>query len=187
MELIVRIEKPGNFCKSFNLSVLILFLSILIGCSTVKTSNEYYISTLENIKTLPISKEDSAKILKTKLSVESSLENCRKRYGSACIDDIGILANEAEFKGGIAKFREILFEKFILSKAAKIGENRVRVFIGNKDNLEKIEIIKYTDQKTKEIIEKIFSSEELNKWRSKRIYSIPVRQQFEISIFVKGK
>lgn len=187
MELVVQIEKQGNFYKNFNLIVLILFLSILIGCSTVKTNNEYYISTLENIKTLPISKEDSVKILKVKLSAENALKDCHERYGPACLDDIERLTYEAQFKGGIDKFREILFENFTLPKTAKTGENRIRVLIGTKDNLEKIEIIKYTDNKTKESIEKIFGSEELNKWKSKRVYNIPLKQQFEISIFVKGK
>lgn len=183
----VRIERQGDFYKSFNLSILIVFLSILTGCSTTKINDKHYISTLENIETPPISREDSIKILKVKQSAEKSLADCHQRDGSSCIDDIGILSDEAHFKGGIAKFREILFNKFIVPKTARIGENRIRVLIGNKDDLEKIEIIKCTDSKTKKVIEKIFDSEELNQWMSKRIYGIPVRQQFEISIFVKGK
>jgi hypothetical protein len=170
--------------KLFPLIIIIFFL---IGCGIKQKHLEYYISTLENIKTLPISKEDSANVLKNKLSAESSFENCRKLHGSNCINDIEILSYEANFKDGPAKFREILFEKFNLPKTAEIGENRVRVFIGAKDDLEKIEILKYTDEDTKKAVEAVFKLKELTAWKSTKIYGVPVKQQFEISIFIKRK
>lgn len=83
----------------FALFLVGMFLSILMGCSTVKISKKYYISTLENVETLPISKEDSAKILKVKLAAEKSSEECHKLHGSSCLDDISIMTDEAQFKG----------------------------------------------------------------------------------------
>ncbi len=87
-------------------------------------------------------------------------------------------------KGGITKFRMTIFNNFKLPKNAQIGENRVRVTIGKDNNLEKIDIIKYTDAKTKKAVEGVFKMKEVGNWSSAKIYNVPVKTQFEISIFV---
>lgn len=47
-------------------------------------------------------------------------------------------------------------------KNAREGESRVRVIIGTHDKIEKIEILKYTDEKTRKAIEDVFRLKELN-------------------------
>lgn len=163
----------------------ITLFSFLIGCNIKQKPLLHHLSTFENMETLPIGKEDSAKILKVKLSAEKSLEKCKKNYGTNCIDDIEILSREVQFLGGINKFRKILFEKFKVPKNAKEGENRVRITIGTQNDLEKVEILRYTDKNTKKAIENVFKLKELNTWKSAKIYGIPVKEQFEISIFIK--
>ena len=95
--------------------------------------------------------------------------------------------NPLNLKEGASKFREVLFNKFKLPKHVKEGENRIRVTIGKNNNLEKIEILKYTDINSKKAIEDVFKLKELNNWSSTKIYSIPAKRQFEISIFIVNK
>jgi hypothetical protein len=80
-----------------------------------------------------------------------------------------------------------LFEKFKLPKNVREGENRIRIILGINDNLESIEILKYTDKNTKKAIEDVFKVKELNIWKSAKMYNIPVKEQFEISIFIEKK
>jgi hypothetical protein len=61
----------------------------------------------------------------------------------------------AEFPKGISNFRNVLFEKFKLPKNVREGENRIRIILGINDNLESIEILKYTDKNTKKAIEDV--------------------------------
>jgi hypothetical protein len=93
----------------------------------------------------------------------------------------------AEFPKGMSNFRNVLFEKFKLPKNVREGENRIRIILGINDNLEKIEILKYTDKNTKKAIEEVFKVKELNIWKSANMYGIPVKEQFEISIFIEHK
>ncbi|WP_238586913.1 hypothetical protein [Chryseobacterium sp. Leaf405] len=95
------------------------------------------------------------------------------------------MINEANFKGSISTFRQLIYDKFKPSKNAKSGENLIRITIGKTNNLENAEIISYTDEESKSLIEDIFRSEELGKWTSANQFLIPVKQQFEISIFIK--
>jgi len=81
----------------------------------------------------------------------------------------------------------ILFNNFKVPKSAQTGENRIRMTIGTKDNLESIEVLKYTDEYTKKAIENVFKLTKLNTWKSAKIYGIPAKQQFEISIFIEKK
>lgn len=94
---------------------------------------------------------------------------------------------DATFPKGIHNFRNVLFEKFKHPDGVREGENLIRVTIGNKNNLEKIEILKYTDEKTREAIEHVFRLKELNTWTSAKIYGVPVKEQFEISIFIEKR
>lgn len=72
-------------------------------------------------------------------------------------------------------------------KNAATGENRILVTIGTENKLENIEILKYTDQETRKSIETAFKLKELNTWESANIYGIPVKEKFEISIFIENK
>lgn len=81
----------------------------------------------------------------------------------------------------------LLFNNFKLPKNAKEGENRIRVTIGKNNNLEKTEILKYTDANAKKAVEEVFKMKELENWSSAKIYNIPIKTQFEISIFIVQK
>jgi len=165
----------------------IIICIFLFNCNAIrKKSLVHYLSTLENIKVLSPTKEESVLIDSFKLASKKFLEECEQNGGN-CIDDRGNMHLDATFPKGIHNFRIVLFEKFKLPDDAKEGENLSCVTIGNKNNLEKIEILKYTDEKTKKAIEDVFRLKELNVWTSAKIYGIPVKEQFEISVFVKKK
>ncbi|WP_027381172.1 hypothetical protein [Chryseobacterium daeguense] len=170
---------------------LTFFFIILFCAESCKIKSEsinYYLSPgIENIKIFPATKHDSAKIRKIDLSTEEALEKCEKNKNSICIDDRGIMTLHAEFPKGISNFRTVLFKKIKIPKNAKEGENRVLLTIGIKDNLESVKLLKYTDKKIKDAIENVFKLEDFNTWKSARIFGIPVKEQFEISIFVERK
>ncbi|WP_288377082.1 hypothetical protein [Chryseobacterium culicis] len=147
----------------------------------------HYISTLENIKIFPPTSEERKAIDSLKSEVVTSLEKCQKRNEN-CIDDIELFEpNYAGFKTGINNFRKILFEKFKVQANAHKGENRVRVTIGKQNKIEKIDFIRYTDKASKKEIERLFQSKELDNWYSAKVYKYPVKQEFEISIFIEEK
>ncbi|GAA4156317.1 hypothetical protein GCM10022217_15190 [Chryseobacterium ginsenosidimutans] len=169
---------------------IFLFFMILVlftGCYITQKKKVHYLSTLENVNIFTLNKSDSIKAYKSKLLAEKSLEECEKRPNSNCIDDIGIGNIDATFLNGISNFRMVLFNNFKVPKNAQTGENRVRVTIGTKDNLDSIEVLKSTDEYTKKAIENVFKLPKLNTWKSAKIYGIPVKEQFEISIFIENK
>jgi hypothetical protein len=154
----------------------------------VKQKCAAHLSTgIENIKLFPANKKDSAKISMININAKRSLEKCEKQKDVVCIDDLGTMILNAEFPKGINNFRNVLFEKFKLPKNVREGENRIRIILGIDDNLENIEILKYTDRNTKKAIEEVFKVKELNTWKSAKMYGIPVKEQFEISIFLENK
>jgi hypothetical protein len=167
--------------------ILISIFALFISCSLIQKKKIHYISTLENVKIFRLNKSDSIKAYKSKLLAEKALEECGKRPNSNCIDDIGIGNIDATFLNGISNFRMVLFNNFKVPQNAETGENRVRITIGAKDNLESIEVLKFTDEYTKKTIENVFKLPELDKWKSAKIYGIPVKEQFEISIFIERK
>ncbi|WP_123906651.1 hypothetical protein [Chryseobacterium sp. MYb7] len=131
--------------------------------------------------------EEKQMIDSLKSEVLASLEKCQ-RGGGNCIDDIELFEpNYAGFKTGIDNFRKILFEKFKIQANAQKGENRVRVTIGKQNTIEKIDFIRYTDEASKKEIERLFQSKELDNWYSAKVYKYPVKQEFEISIFIEEK
>jgi len=165
-----------------------LIVISLLSCDVRKKHLEHYLSTgIENIKIFAANKEDSAKIKKINIASNKYFAECEKLKNAECIDDRANMHLDAIFPKGMHNFRNVLFEKFKLPDDAKEGENLIRITIGNKNNFEKIEILRYTDEKTKKTLENIFRLKELNVWTSAKIYGIPVNEQFEISVFVKKK
>lgn len=160
--------------KSY-LKALLLFL--LCGC----TSKEVYLSTLENTQNFSSTTNDADKIDSVNQETKAFAEKCEREHLICCIN---VSEKNVEFKGGTSKFREVLFNNFKLPKNAKAGENRIRVTIGKENNLESIEILEYTDVNTKKAIEEVFKIKELNQWISATDYGIPLKTQFEISIFI---
>lgn len=149
--------------------LIILIFCVLASCTIRKKHVEHYLSPgVENMKLFPSNKLDSLKINTFSTNV--------------CNPEIW-----ANFKNGMHNFRIELFKNFKLPKNAREGESRVRVIIGTHDKIEKIEILRYTDEKTKKAIEDVFRLKELNVWTSAKIYDIPVKEQFEISVFVIRK
>ncbi|EFK37940.1 Uncharacterised protein [Chryseobacterium gleum] len=164
-----------------------LMLYFLSAC-TVKPKYMVYLSTgIENVKLFPANKIDSARINIININTKGSLEKCYREKNVVCINDLGAMILNAEFPKGISNFRNVLFEKFELPKNVREGENRIRIILGINDNLEKIEILKYTDKNTKKALEEVFKVKELNTWKSAKMYGIPVKEQFEISIFIENK
>ena len=168
----------------FSFFIILYFLS---ACSVRQKYVSYFSTGIENMKTFPANKIDSAKINIINITAKKSLEKCAKQKDVECIDDTGIMILNAEFPKGISNFRNVLFEKFKLPKNVREGENRIRIILGINDNLESIEILKYTDKNTKKAIEDVFKVKELNIWKSAKMYNIPVKEQFEISIFIEKK
>jgi len=162
-----------------------VFLFLMIYSCRVKpayvTCN---LSTLENINNFPAAGREAKTIDSLDMVSKEFQDKCH-RENLNCTNDISEIY--AEFKGGIGTFREVLFNNFKIPENAKEGENRIRVTIGKNNNLEKIEILKYTDINTKAAVEKVFKLKELDHWTSAKIYSIPVTTQFEISIFIVRK
>lgn len=165
-------------------TILALLLFLICSCVATPVKLSYYLSTLENIKELPPTKKESRIIDSLNMKSKEFSEKC-KREDLNCFE-CGF-TQSAEFKGGITKFRMTIFNNFKLPKNAEEGENRVQVTIGNNNNLEKIEILKYTNANTKKAVEKVFKLKELGYWSSAKIYNIPVKTQFEISIFIVRK
>ncbi|WP_379967226.1 hypothetical protein [Epilithonimonas sp. UC225_85] len=161
--------------------ILILLLFIFCSCTAKSVKLGYYISTLDNIKELPPTGKESKIIDSLNQKSNEFSEKCKRENLSCFIDEV---KTWAEFKGGANNFREVLFNNFKLPKNALEGENRIRVTVGKNNNLEKIEILKYTDINTKAAVEEVFKLKELDHWASAKIYNIPVRTQFEISIFI---
>jgi len=162
--------------------LFIVILSLLTNCSIRKKTLVHYLSPgVENMKLFPSNKLDSVKIN----TFYTNAEKCLKAGGLYC--DVCNPEVWANFENGMYNFRIELFKSFKFPKNAREGESRVRVIIGTHDNLEKIEILKYTDENTKKAIEDVFRLKELNTWKSARIYGIPVKEQFEISIFIKKR
>lgn len=169
----------------------IIILCLLTNCSITK---KHYLGTLENIKYV-VSHEDSLKIDSVRLELKEAterieLENKRRREKNEksdakvnCFDS----ENYAEFRGGTNAFRQFVYENFKVPKKTKSGENTILVTIGKQNNLEKVEILKYTDEETKKSIEDLFKLKELHKWRSAELFRVPVKQQFELSIFIENK
>lgn len=167
---------------------LLISALFLVSCISNNHSITYFLSPgIENIKVFPANKKDSAKIREIDSSIEKSLEKCKQEKNKECIDDRDIMTIYAKFPKGISNFRMVLFNKFKLSKNATTGENRILVTIGTENKLENIEILKYTDQETRKSIETAFKLKELNTWESANIYGIPVKEKFEISIFIENK
>ncbi|WP_146897120.1 hypothetical protein [Chryseobacterium lathyri] len=168
----------------FSFFIMLYFFS---ACSVRQKNVTYFSTGIENIKLFPANKIDSAKINIININAKKSLKKCGKQKNIVCIDDLGIMILNAEFPKGMSNFRNVLFEKFKLPKNVREGENRIRIILGINDNLEKIEILKYTDKNTKKAIEEVFKVKELNIWKSANMYGIPVKEQFEISIFIEHK
>lgn len=164
--------------------IFILLLLLVCSCTTRSVQLKYYISTLENIKELPLTEKETKKVDSLSQKSKEFSEKC-KRENLNCLECP--ISNKAEFKGGTTKFRMLLFNNFKLPKVAKIGENRVKVTIGKNNNLEKFEILKYSDADSKLAVEKVFKTKELGYWTSAKIYNIPIKTQFEISIFIVKK
>lgn len=162
----------------------IVILTSLTSCNVRKKRLVHYLSTLENVKFVA-SKEDSIKIDSVKLVLKKTQERIdrEKSDGWICFDS----ENHAEFKGGVTLFRELIYKKFKVSTDSKEGENLIRVTIDKTNNLETVEILKYSDESSKKQIEDIFTLKEFNNWSSARLFRIPVKQQFEISIFIKKR
>lgn len=157
----------------------------MCNCFVKYTNLRYYLSTLENIQDFPPTEKEAKTIDSLNQISREFYEKCKKENELSCIVDGYEIW--AEFKGGVSKFRELLFNNFKLPKNAKEGENRIRVTIGKSNGIEKIEILQYTDLDTKQAIEDVFKLKELDNWASAKIYSIPVKTQFEISIFIVNK
>lgn len=166
------------------LFLFIVVLCLLSNCNARKKTLVHYLSTLENIKVLPPTKEESVIIDSLELDKKKFLEKCQKN-GENCINDNP--KQDAYFKNGITAFRKIIFEQFRTTSRSKEGENKMLVTIGKKDSIESIEFLKYTDEDSKMQIEQIFKSKELNQWLSTTNHSFPVKTQFEISIFIKKR
>ncbi|AZA75648.1 hypothetical protein [Chryseobacterium indoltheticum] len=166
------------------LFLFIVVLCLLSNCNARKKTLVHYLSTLENVKFI-VSKEDSIKIDSVKLSLQKTQEKIdrEKNGGWICFES----EDRAQFKGGITLFRKLIFEKFKISTESKEGENLIRITIGKDNNLEMVKLLKYSDENTKKQIEDIFKSKEFDNWSSARLYRIPVKQQFEISIFIKKR
>lgn len=154
-----------------------------MNCSVKK----HYLSTIENIKIFPANKADSAKIDAYNDAAKRHMEECLKLKNVNCIDDSGNMYLHAQFPKGISNFSMVLFKNFKLPKNALEGENRIRITVGTNNTTENIEILKYTDENTRKAIEDVFRLKELNTWKSAKIYGIPVKEQFEISIFIKKR
>lgn len=154
-----------------NLFILLSILTLFTSCSLIQKRNKHSLGTLENVKVI-ISHEDSIKIDSSKIAWSKRYYCAEMIYG-------------AEFKGSISTFRQLIYDKFKPSKNAKSGENLVRVTIGKTNNLEKAEILSYTNEESKKLIGEIFQLKELNTWTSAKQFLIPVKQQFEISIFIE--
>ncbi|WP_294286317.1 hypothetical protein [uncultured Chryseobacterium sp.] len=162
-------------------------IAIYISCSTINKKDVFYLSSgIEKIKIFPATERDSAKIDAIDSAGKKFSEKCRREH-LTCIDDTGIMTLHAEFPNGIYNFRVVLFNHFNAPRNGTAGENRIRVTIGTQNNLEKVEVLKYTDKDTKKAIENVFKLKELNIWKSAKIYGIPVKEQFEISIFIEAK
>lgn len=156
----------------------------ICSCTANSTSLKYYVSTLENIKEFPLTEKESKTVDSLNQISKEFSKKC-KRENLNCLECP--ISNKAEFKGGTTKFRMFLFNNFKLPKYAKIGENRVLVTIGENNNLEKFEILKYTDDNSKLAVEEVFKLKELGNWSSAKIYNFPIKTQFEISIFIVKK
>ncbi len=166
-----------------NTFLIFIVLFCFMNCSVKK----HYLSTLENIKIFPENKADSAKIDAYNDAGKRHMEECLKLKNVNCIDDSGNMYLHAQFPKGISNFRMVLFKIFKLPKNALEGENCIRITVGTNSTIENIEILKYTDENTKKAIQDVFKIKELNTWKSARIYGIPVKEQFEISIFITHK
>lgn len=162
-----------------------VILSIFISCCVRQKRLVHHVSTLENVKILPLTKDDSTKIDSVKLYLKKTQETIDrgKRGAWICLEP----KDNAEFRGGITLFRELIFEKFKVSTNTKEGENLFRVTIGKNNNLETIEFLKFTDDDSRKQIEDIFRLKALNNWSSAEIFGIPVNEEFEISIFIEEK
>ena len=157
----------------------LLFTTFLLTSCLHNAESRYKISPILNREIFIDNKSDSLKIDSlNKRSVEFE-EKC-KREKLDCTNDPHELY--AEFFGGIYKFRELLFKKFKPNRKSICGENKIRITIGNQNNLEKVEIIKFTDANTKKYILEILKSEEFQKWESAKLYGIKVKEQIEFSI-----
>ena len=166
-----------------NTFLIFIVLFCLLNC----TSKKHYLSTLENMKIFPANKQDSAKIDAYNDAAKRHVEECLKLKNVTCIDDSGNMYLYAQFPKGISNFRMVLFKNFKLPKNALEGENRIRITVATDSTIEKVEILKYTDENTRKAIQDVFKIKELNTWKSARIYGIPVKEQFEISIFIEKR
>lgn len=79
---------------------------IVLFCFVNCTVKKHYLSTLENIKVFPPTKEEAIIIEKLELKSKEFLEKC-KRDGNLCIDDDPF--NAAHFKTGVTGFRKNSF------------------------------------------------------------------------------
>lgn len=154
----------------------------LLSCTVKRGKLVHSVSTLENIKVLPPTKEESVLINSLELDNKKFVEQCEKNGWNCIVDNP---RHEAFFKTGATGFRQIIFEQFKVNAETKEGENKILVTIGNKNSIESIILLKYTDKDSKTQIENIFQSREINKWSSAKIYGIPLKTQFQISIFIK--
>lgn len=166
------------------LFLFIVMLSLLANCSIRKNTLVHYLSTLENIKVLPPTKEESLIIDSLEQDNKQFVEQCKKNGWNCIVDNP---RHEAFFKTGAAGFRQIIFNQFKVNTETRVGENKMLVTVGKKNSIESIVFLKYTDKDSKRQIENIFQSREINKWSSAKIYGIPVKEQFEISIFIEER
>lgn len=182
MALVVLIGKRGRFMKKFFFLTVILYL--FTGCNAKNKQLAHYVSTLENFKVLSPTTKESVIIDSLEIESRKFQEKC-KRENLNCFDDEPF--QDVYFKTGVSGFRKIIFKKFKVDPRAKEGENKVRITIGKNNNIEKIEVLKYSDTYSKKEIEGIFKLKELDQWRSARNHRFPVEAQFEISVFITKK
>lgn len=181
MVMIVVIGQGNNIKKLF---FFIILLSLFTNCSIRKKRLVHFLSTLENLKVLPPTKEEAIIIEKLQEDARKFSEKC-EREGRNCF--ICESSSSANFKTGVTEFRKIIFDQFKVNAGSKEGENKILVTIGKQNNIESTEFLKYTDEDSKRQIEEMFKSKELNQWRSAINSGFPVKTQFEISIFIEKR
>lgn len=147
--------------KYFIQILIIYFFSI--SCSTNSKKNQKFHLTTLNDYGLKLSKNDSIQINQYKIKNKKLSDSCN-RYKLDCLLHGG--HQDANFKGGINNFRQIIYDNFKIPLNTPKSKNRIYVLIGRNDKIKSYNIEAIKDQRVKNELIRILNLDEINNWKS---------------------
>lgn len=159
----------------------LFFLIFIYSCSPFLNKEKNLELSRISQKVL-FSKKDSILFVKEVERVSKSSDSCRENKLNCHYDNE---TSDAEYPGGINNFKSKFYNNLNFKKFAKPANIKVKIIVGKKDNIEKVEISDFQDESIRDEIIRVLKLPELNKWRSAN--TLLGLSNYEITFYLKIK